>query len=423
MTRADRRPAAVERFDDSFVVRMLREFFLLLVVLVLAEAGFRFAVLLYDFHTREDARATQAAEQLAEDVRSIMLNQGGPVAASTVYPILQHNLRSLGYEIAIEPSTITITSIEKAFGFTPEGLRASWAQGTHKEAAVALRADPFCLSCHVDAERGAVLGTVTVRSYLGTRLARVREEAIAGAVLGMGKTLLHTVVLFVLLRVRMEPVNALRATVSVLAKAGSRLTHRARVRSRDEFGELARDLNLFLDRVSQITEDLAYVLKNLAGLNSELVAMREGIDERFTAVERRLGAVVRRSVSGGAGEVQQSEEWLATADALRGALQAMAAAGSIPADVRTRLDATLERLDVTARQAREALSVQRALGGDLVDLSSEMRDLSHLVAQMGLVEEKMEAIALRGETLVARLVGPLEDDRSGAGPNAGRSGA
>jgi hypothetical protein len=49
-----------------------------------------------------------AADELAENVRSIMRNEGGPVAARTVYPILEQNWSDLGYCIAITPSPVTV---------------------------------------------------------------------------------------------------------------------------------------------------------------------------------------------------------------------------------------------------------------------------------------------------------------------------
>jgi hypothetical protein len=37
-----------------------------------------------------------------------MRNEGGPVAARTIYPILERNWTDLGYAVAIVPSDVTI---------------------------------------------------------------------------------------------------------------------------------------------------------------------------------------------------------------------------------------------------------------------------------------------------------------------------
>ena len=57
-------------------------------------------------------------------------------------------------------------------GMDPQGLKARWAAGAHQQAAVSLQAEQFCLACHVKAQVGEVLGTVTVRSDLA------RKEAV-----------------------------------------------------------------------------------------------------------------------------------------------------------------------------------------------------------------------------------------------------
>ena len=108
----------------------------------------------------------RAAAQLANDVKSIMLNSGGPTAVQTVYPILDRNYSDLGLSIAVEPAAVTIESMKATRGMAPQGLKPRWAAGAHQQAAVSLQAEQFCLNCHVKAQVGEVLGTVTVRSYL-----------------------------------------------------------------------------------------------------------------------------------------------------------------------------------------------------------------------------------------------------------------
>jgi hypothetical protein len=83
---------------------MIRDFFLLLLVVAAAEVAIRYVTLKYDFKTTEQVRVERAAQQLAEDIRAIMLNSGGPVAAQTVFPILDRNFSDLGLAIAILPS-------------------------------------------------------------------------------------------------------------------------------------------------------------------------------------------------------------------------------------------------------------------------------------------------------------------------------
>ena len=51
----------------------------------------RYQALSWDFSRHEPARVDRAAQQLANDIKSIMPNSGGPTAAQTVCPILNRN--------------------------------------------------------------------------------------------------------------------------------------------------------------------------------------------------------------------------------------------------------------------------------------------------------------------------------------------
>jgi len=237
---------ATARFDDSFLSHMVRDFFFVLLAVIVAELGFRFCMVWYDFHHESKQATERAASRLATDVKSIMLNSGGPVAARTVYPILKNNFDDLGYVIAIEPSEVTVNAIKKSFNFTAKGIPSDWPTGRHYEFRVELSAEQFCISCHIGAKPGDVLGTVVVRHYLTKHLSHWWAEVQLASLLGMSKIILHTIVLFFLLKVRMEPLLSLRSMISLLAKGASDLSHRAAVKSHDEFGELVRDMNLFL---------------------------------------------------------------------------------------------------------------------------------------------------------------------------------
>lgn len=151
------------RFEQSFMFHMIRDFFLLLIVVAGLELAIRYAVVVYDFKSNEPQRVERAAQQLAGDIKSIMLNSGGPTAAQTVYPILDRNYDSLGLSIAVAPSEITVESIKQTFKLNPIGLRQRWPEGDNSESSVQLKAEQFCLGCHVKAKVGDVLGTVTVR--------------------------------------------------------------------------------------------------------------------------------------------------------------------------------------------------------------------------------------------------------------------
>ncbi len=333
------------RFDRSFVIRMIRDFFLVLLAIIFLESAARLLIMLYRFNFQEKDATRVAAERLATDITSIMINSGGPVAARTIYPILKKNNADLGFAIAIQPAPVTVKSIEPMFGFTPQGLPPDWAEGRHHEFTVKLHAETLCLKCHNQAKVGEVLGQVTVRNYWSGHLARWLEEAQITTVIGMGDVLLRTIVLFLLLKLRMEPLLTLRAVVAQLAKAGADLSHRAPVKSDDEFGELAHDLNLFLERINHILEDLGSVLAKVIAVNHRFVQVHGQTSERYARV---IG-------------------------------------------------------DVTDLTKTMLFRDYEALGNRVITLSSNLHEFSHFLEEMAILEEKMQGIAELGQAMLERL--------------------
>jgi HAMP domain-containing protein len=348
------------RFDQSFVIRTIRDFLIALVLVIGLELAGRLGLAWYQYEG-EDAEATAlAAERLASDVRGIMLNRGGPVAARTIYPILERDYEALGFEVAIVPSEVTIESIKLTHGFEPRGIKPQWREGVHHEAVVALTADEFCTSCHSLAKPGDELGHVVVRNYRDSRLAEWWAEARLTAVVGMGNALIHTMVLFLLLRLRMEPLIYLRSTLAQLARGRLDLSPRAKIRSDDEFGGLACDLNEFMDRLEHLLEDLHGVLRQVGAVNTRLAQVSDGARTQAKQIQ----------------EVAQS----ALAEVFR-----------------------IRELP----QAERGAALER-LGTKLVDMSRVIQEDGYYLSEIRVLEERMRAVAEGGRSLLER-IGTTED--------------
>jgi methyl-accepting chemotaxis protein len=298
-------------FEQSFMFHMIRDFFLLLLLVATVEMGIRYAVLRYDYATKEQARIDQAAQKLANDVKSIMLNSGGPLAAQTVYPILNRNFDDLGLSIAVVPSEVTVASMKASFNLNVTGLQPTWKTGPHLESVVDLTAEQFCLNCHVKAKVGDVLGSVKVGSYLDRKEAAWWSEVKLTAGALSLKILVHTILLFFLLQVRMAPLLSLRSTVSQLARGLMDLSPRAKVDGNDEFGELAQDLNHFLDRINVVVTDLDQILNKVVDASSRLGSLNRDLEQTVDGL--REGAS-----RGGDGTLQdQAAQYRALAQTLR----------------------------------------------------------------------------------------------------------
>jgi len=397
------------RFDHSFVVQVIRDFFLVLVVVVALELGVRFALVIYQFETEKPEEVAIAADRLAENVRSIMLNQGGPVAARTVYPIIRRNHEEIGLQIAIEPSDVTVKSIRKRFEETPRGIPAEWPEGEYKQAVREIEAESFCLQCHVTAGVGDVLGRVAVRGYLAEELNAWWHEVRFAGMLGMGKILAHTIILFLLLRIRMEPLMSLKGVVSQLAKSGSRVTHRAPVKSQDEFGELAHDLNLFLERVNHVMEDLSDVLSNISDLTERLTDVHQRTLSCQSTLNELARDATRDTYEESSAHPTLSHEWLDAAEQALRTLEQLRHPEGLPEAEARRLEDLLGAFRRLVEEARRNLERNREIGSTLVDFSRELAASGAALQEMAVLEERMRSISEQGQRLLERLRGSSQE--------------
>ena len=298
-------------FEQSFMFHMIRDFFLLLVLVATVEMSIRYAAVRLEFANKEQTRVDQAAQQLANDVKSIMLNSGGPLAAQTVYPILNRNYDDLGLSIAVVPSAVTVESMKESFKLDVKGLQPTWKVGQHLESAVNLTAEQFCLGCHVKAKVGDVLGTVKVGSYLDRKEAAWWTEVKLTAGALSLKILVHTVLLFFLLKVRMAPLLSLRSTVSRLARGLMDLSPRAKVNGADEFGELAQDLNHFLDRINVVVTDLDHILNKVVDASGRLSSLNRNLEQTVDGMREASSRVAKTPL------VDQTAQYRALSQTLR----------------------------------------------------------------------------------------------------------
>jgi HAMP domain-containing protein len=307
----DRTEKIGSAFEQSFIFHMIKDFFLLLLLVATAEMGIRYAVVRYDYASKEQARIDQAANELANDVKSIMLNSGGPLAAQTVYPILNRNFKDLGLAIAVIPSAVTVESMKLSFNIIANGLQPVWKTGPHLESVVNITAEQFCLNCHVKAKVGDVLGMVKVGSYLERKeVAWWSEVKLTAGSLSL-KILIHTILLFFLLKVRMAPLLSLRSTVSRLARGLMDLSPRAKVTGEDEFGELAQDLNYFLDRINLVVTDLDQMLNKVVDASSRLGSLNRDLEQTVDGLREGASATTDAQVQ------EQASQYRALAQTLR----------------------------------------------------------------------------------------------------------
>lgn len=390
-------------FEQSFMFHMIRDFFLLLLVVAAIEMGIRYAVVRYDFNRFEPARVEREAERLANDVKSIMLNAGGPTAALTIYPILNRNYNDLGFSIAVEPSAVTVASMKDTRNMDVQGLQPRWTPGDHQQSSVNLKAEQYCLACHVKASVGDVLGTVTVRSYLNRKEATWWQEVRLTAGALSLKILIHTIVLFWLLKVRMAPLLTLRSTVAGLAKGVMNLSPRAGVNTEDEFGELARDLNHFLDRIAVVVGDLDKILSEvvtvggrLGRLNRQLELQLDGMRD---AALSSLGSGAERGLATQVAVARESGAF----EVLAQTLDTMATTSATPAGAVNPMREQVARLRASFAAVAHALNNAAPPVAVTSSQSAEYQAFAQSLREMAVLEATMQSVAESGQQLLRRL--------------------
>jgi len=390
---------AIGRFDQSFLIHMIKDFFMVLLLVTILEFSIKASLVYYDYWANGEDKAQAVAEDLADNIRSIMLNEGGSVAARTMYPILDTNWEDLGFEIAIEPSPVTVTSIEAMFGYRPEGIPTDFPEGAYRSATVEIEAQAFCISCHTGAEVGDILGHVEVRDYLGRAFGLWFEDVRLTAGLAVGKIVLHSVLLFLILRARMEPLLRLRHVVGTLSQAYGGLDQRAEVRTADEFGALARDLNLFLDRISGVVHELDRVLKRVVSVNGDIVEIQGGLREQIDSVVSRTRKLERSAMLSAKREPRLSDAWF---DAMRRTLadleERLVKAGNSP-----EAESVLEDLRAVVSNAEVQIASSERLYEALAELGDDTEALKGAMSEMTRLEERMNTIIDAGGALVSRL--------------------
>lgn len=390
---------SIGRFDKSFLVHMIKDFFLVLMAVSVLEFALKAAFVYYNYSVNGVSEAQLVADDLAENVRSIMRNEGGPVAARTIYPILEKNWSDLGYAIAIIPSDVTIRSIENGFDFVPAGIPEAWPEGEFKEASVQITAETFCLQCHTEARVGDVLGTVSVHNYLSRDFAIWFNEVQLAGGLAVGKIVLHSFLLFLILRARMEPLLRLRAVVGSLSKAYGALDQRAEIRTQDEFGVLARDLNIFLDRINRLISELNHVLSRVVAVNDDIVTVQSDLRGQIDSVVTGVRRLERDAMLAAKRLPRLSNDWFT---AIRTSVQALddrlAQAGGAP-----QAHELLETLRAVVSDAETQLAASEKVFERLALIGDDTENLKGAMSEMMRLEERMKTIIETGSTLVRRL--------------------
>jgi len=197
----------------------------------------------------------------------------------------------------------------------------------------------------------------------------------------------------------MEPLLRLRSVVSNLSKAYTDLGQRAEVRTSDEFGVLARDLNVFLDRISRLVEELSIVLNKVVNVNDDILKVQGDLRAQIDSVVSKSRAIERDAMFNAKREPRLSNAWFDSMKRNTAELSDALSAVDAPPET-TEL---IEDLRLVVGNAEAQIRNSEGLYISLAKLGDEAETLKGPMAEMTRLEERMLSIVEAGTGLVKRL--------------------
>ena len=198
--------------------------------------------------------------------------------------------------------------------------------------------------------------------------------------------------------------------VANLSKPGADLSHRAHLNSEDEFSELARDLNSFLDRLCYILKDLEHVLQKVATLNTRLSQINSQIQTKYETTKKSSQDISVQMFRANARVPLLSNEWKTSMELTLSALQTKLSSSPIPQEIEGKMSEVWQQFDDAVSQFESMQQDYIQAGQGLTQITGEMQDFSHHISEMGILKEKMQNIAEMGQNLIHRLTGKKDSE-------------
>ena len=161
-------------------------------------------------------------------------------------------------------------------------------------------------------------------------------------------------------------------------------------------------MNLFLDRINHVIEDLSQVLNDVTTLNRRLEQVNRQMGEHFTGVNSEMGEITKRAFSSRNEKLPLSAEWLGTVQALAAVIKQVGHV-QFPEGLNNKLDQTWDELTARVERVKEMDDRYDEVGIGLVGLITKLDASKHFMQEMAVLEQKMQAIAAQGQTLIGRL--------------------
>ena len=223
-----------------------------------------------------------------------------------------------------------------------------------------------------------------VQWYLGTFVnadkinAPVQSARMTGLIMAVIGLIVSLVILHLGIKVLMAPVRRLNKAMADIGSGDADLTQRLDDSAKDEFGELARSFNQFVENIQTVVRD---VQKGSAELGENVSSLRDTASTSRSSVESQqaeidMVATAINEMSAAAGEIAQNAQQ--TADA----------ANTADADSRASLETVAASRDAVQKLSKEinaAAEVIHTLGKDVTSITTVLEVIQGIAEQTNLL--------------------------------------
>jgi methyl-accepting chemotaxis protein len=185
------------------------------------------------------------------------------------------------------------------------------------------------------------------------------------------------------------------------------LSPRAASHTQDEFGELAQDLNHFLDRITLVVRDLDTILSEvvavgarLGGLNKHLEGQLDGLRD---ASLRGVGDSVQRAQAAQLLAAREAGAFDARLQTLLQLVQALAEGNGTGGDQASVLRDQLLHLQASFQAVAGTFQPDAAAPAPAEAQVADYRAFAQSLRDMAALEATMQAVAERGQQVLHRL--------------------
>jgi len=148
-----------------------------------------------------------------------------------------------------------------------------------------LIAEPDCLACHATSQKGDVLGVMDMTfsfSEIDAYIGAVSWKLVT--IFSLCLLITSVLIMLVLKRVVGNPLGILLERIHNLSSGNGDLTARVKINSQDEMGEIAKYINIFIEKIQSIILSSQKISQNVEHtgemLNSNAVEFSKGVVEQ-----------------------------------------------------------------------------------------------------------------------------------------------